>query len=458
MNLYVIKFGGSVLTDYESLMNAAAYIIKKQKENRVIAVPSAFSGITNVHKGIFKNIRDPDYYPIKRAELRYIYSLIFDRFPRPYAEGAMNEIDEHLKALDAYVQSGSEDAIVGSGEQQAGIILRYFVEALEGDVEYINSADAGFLIKENRSIDIERSAIGLRKTIGARDPKKALIIPGYVGRHVDTHVVRTGTRNSTDSFASAVGYSIDADTVTVEIIKDVPAICRVEKRYGNYGTLNALSYDESGEMTWKGSPVVHPEAINIASLKKIPIVVKNLDPDSKGTLISTESQTTKENPVAAIVVVYQPMINVIDSLMTERTGYLHLLTGFETRKGNSIDMVSTGNKSVSYTVSLGDVKSDENIDQLLALHLNELKNYMNSMGFEPSVDGEVVAKISAVGKAMQGTPGILRRIYGTTEAVNVSVRANSQSDEKPLPPTVSFAVDADKADITVKALCEELFK
>ncbi|MCX6819499.1 MAG: hypothetical protein NT129_05900 [Candidatus Aenigmarchaeota archaeon] len=462
MSLYIVKFGGSVLNGSDGFRKAADYIVDKNRSKNgysqmAIAVVSAPFGATNILHDIYENRKDDKARSEKMDELRGIYNRIIWGLPNFLAESAKEKIKERRGFLKEHANAGARDAIIGSGEEDSCILLCYNIEAIGLDAKGVAGSEAGFLINRNGTINMEKSRKGLKAMLRDLGNKKILVVGGYLGRSVDSNDYKTGTRNSTDAFAVAVADAANAKNI--EIIKNVSGVYRVEEQYGNYGLLDKLSYDEAIKMTWRGSPVIHPEAVKIARKKRKPIIIKDMK--STGTTISEESQTTAKRPVAAIVTSDRPMFTIIDSTMDleESTGYLADVALFEAERGHSIGVEACDAGIISYTISIGDVKTKKAPEESIDNNITELREYLKARGREPSqINGDAVGTITVVGDAMKERRGTLEEIFGIVRRSGVSVRSAVQSDEKYMPPSISFAVDSDKLETTVKALCEELFK
>lgn len=462
--LIVPKYGGSVFTDADSYRRVAKYQLSRGR----VAVVSAMSRVTDRLEAIYDN-RDMQAL----AQLKKAYFEIVKSLPSEIREAAVREIEKDMGRegetgnLHVYLDMGAKDAFVGSGEGHSAIFLASHINALGGNAEFLSGTEAGFLLDNHGWVDMDRSREPLR--VAARrimDQLKIAVVGGYFGRHNKTGQWKAGARNINDAFAVAEGDALGADAI--EIVKDVPAIYRVPKKldefvFGDYGSLGKLSYDETRKMSSRGSIVIHPQAIVLAQSKKLPIIVKNME--SEGTVITAESQTTREKPFAAIVPDKAPMITIRDDIMDtpEGRGYWARVAGFEEKHGVDIGVIPSDIGVISYTISLGDKKGPKkDARTVLRQHNEELREYLNSMGYNPKIDGEEVGMITVVGDEMQNRPGTLAyltEILAREEpsGERTSVRAFVQSDEKYARPSMVIVVNLDSFEAAVKVLADELF-
>ncbi len=462
--LIIPKYGGSVFTDEESYRRVARYQLSRGH----IAVVSAMNGVTTELEHIFDQ---KDMQALSKLKNRYF--KIVENLPPRYCEPAMREIEKDMGRegetgnLRIYMDMGAKDAFVGSGEGHSAIFLTSHINALGGNAGFLIGTEAGFLLDDYGWVDMNRSREPLRVAARAiMDQGRIAVVGGYFGRHNKTGQWKAGARNINDAFAVAEGDALGADAI--EIVKDVPAIYRVPKKldefvFGDYGSLEKLSYDETRKMSSRGSIVVHPQAILLAQNRNMPIVIKNME--SEGTVISSESQTSQKKPFAAIVPDKTPMITIRDDIMDtpEGRGYWARVAGFEEKHGIDIGVIPSEIGVISYTISLGDKKGPKkDARTVLGQHNEELREYLNSMGYNPKIDGEEVGMITVVGDEMQNRPGTLAYLTEilAREKPNrerTSVRAFVQSDEKYARPSMVIVVNMNSFESAVKVLADELF-
>lgn len=449
-DLVVIKFGGSVLKDAESFRDAARYTIQRNG----IAVVSAMNGVTNEFMRIYENNNFAllSSYPID------LYRGVIDNLRLELKKCALQEIQRELEPLPDYMRIGATDAFIGSPEGHSATLLKYHIISQGRNAKNFTGPEAGFVLDKFGMVDVEKSVPLLNSSMNQLGRGDIAVVGGFLGITEDGSNKRykLGARNINDAFAATIAHALDSNAV--EIIKDVPGVYRVPPEFGNYGPLERLSYNEARKMSWRGSPVVHSAAIKIAQGKHIPIVVKDMK--SGGTAISTETQTTQENPVAALVAEMTCMVTVRDEIMdtpSDRGLYLTRIHQFGADNGVDIGMIATDFGGVSYTISLGDKKRVANNGSLLKDYIEKLKHQLNLYGYKPTVSGQEVGMVTVVGDLMRYKPGMLSDLAGILGKNKISIRASAQSDEEVAPPSITFVVSDDKLEASVKALAEQLF-
>ncbi len=470
-DLIVAKFGGSVLKDASAFRDAAIYLSGRN----AVAVVSAMQGFTGIFTDAYettnseRSVRRPfsartyaeliETIPPGLKDPVKIYMEVIAALPPGLRQAAAAEMADELGLLANYTEIRARDAFIGSPEGHSAILLKHHIIALGKDAFHLTGPDAGFYLNGHGSVDMEKSRERLEFTIGDKlQSGRKVVVGGYLGLGSDdpTKYVKLGARNINDAFASALADALEA--TTVEIIKDVPGVYRVPPVFGDYGLLDAISYDEARKMSWRGSPVVHPSAVRIAQNKKIPIIIKGME--SEGTRIFTRSYTTPTKPVAALVAEKTWMVSILDDIMDtpEGRGYLAEIYQFEKNYGVDVITDATDFGGISYTIMLGDRKdTKKSAETVFGEHNDKLIEHLRSLGYRSMIDGEEVGIITAVGDEMRNRPGILSRITAIPAARGISIRSAVQSDEKHAPPNITLVVDSDKLETVVKALAESLF-
>ncbi|GEM_PF-1532667 len=445
-DLIVVKHGGSALRNAGSFMESAAY----QARTGAVALVSAAYGATNMLMNIYERTSGATL-----ADLMDFYGEIARELPDELRQDALRELKKDAGRLEALIGAGNKDGFVGAGEGHAAILFKNYLTSQGVVAEYLTGPNAGFLLDEHGIIDTEKSREALRRNVGSIvDAGKVCVVGGYLGMYYRTPVFKAGARNSNDAFAAALADALGARAV--QILKDVPGVCRVPPNFGDYGLLERLSYEEAKHMSLKGSPVVYPGAVKIASERAIPIIVKDMR--SEGTIIGKDSQTTGEHFVAAIVPENIAEITILDEIIgtTEGMDYMRDITAFERSNGAAFTPRSDIGW-VSYNVSLGDKKRGESDKALVRRHKEKLQAYLENKNYRPVVEGEEVGRITVVGDEMRRRRGTFAHIAGILGRNGISIVSAVQGNEDYVLPAITLSVREDALESSVNALADELF-
>ncbi|RLI98172.1 MAG: hypothetical protein DRO99_01400 [Candidatus Aenigmatarchaeota archaeon] len=442
------KFGGSSFPDYMGFMQAAEYLSCQIEEGyRPIAVVSAPKGVSDMLIDAAAGRLGMD--ELKDSLLDKYSGMVRDMFGSGReARNAKLEIEAEMGRLREAIEKEGKDCFLSLGENHSSILLAHAIRALGHGSSHADGYTAGVTVTKRGAVVEDETDRRLRATLDRQLSKQDIIpvIGGYVG-DCDGRYVIMG-RNTTDVTGALISRAAGAEAY--EIIKDVPGVYRVEPEFCETEVIDRLSYDEAGQITWRGAKVVHPHAITVARKAGIPIRVRNMY-DAGFTTIHHDSSTTEEKPVAAISARRFYMINVSDDAMNtpEGRGYLAMMSSV--LSAHDIDILDAAMPANTISVVIPVSEHTRNgIEEELAASLAE-------SGYSPVIEGREVGGISITGEAMKGRPGTLSYLSGILGRECVSVVMGSQSDEAVSSPTINFYVEGGELDRTVKRLCEELF-
>ena len=115
---------------------------------------------------------------------------------------------------------------------------------------------------------------------------------GFQGATEEGEVTTLG-RGGSDTTAVVLGIYLQADYV--DIFTDVNGVFTADPRIvPEAQILQGLTYTEAAEMIQQGAKVIHHKAMNLAREYRIPLRVRSLSDEGKGTLICDISTLTKE--------------------------------------------------------------------------------------------------------------------------------------------------------------------
>lgn len=407
MGVLVAKFGGSILSDPEGFGDAADYVESLlDGAGRVFVAVSAPSGISD-------RLIENDHGSIRNT---YVNRLSL----------AEERTDKWMEELD---KCSNRDEYLSKGESHSGRILKEILEGRGHDVRFMDGFEAGIVAREGGGVHLENSVKSLRKG----EYREINIVGGYVG-HLDGKYKILG-RNTTDLTGAVVACAFDADEY--HLIKDVDGVYRVhpyEKK------AEKLSYEELWKMSYRGAEVTHPEAVGVCKEGSITMKIRGLE--SKGTVISDESGTTSERPIAGIIEHGFEAITVEDPIMVWREKYLSEVVE---QIDECIFDISTDPAEITITL-------DANKDKTLEL-AGKIEDAINErFGSQPDVKRDRFGYVGVVGEGLRDRPGALREITQAIEEEGVSISLVVGSNERISSPNISFYMDPDKTGEVKEAL------
>lgn len=297
MIIKVLKFGGTTLKNIDDIKNIANIICSSSKrDNRIIAVVSAFFGITDKLLKLYKIKKNSKNYQYKLLELKEFHLKIAQQLS--LNKSAMMQINSLLKDLENNLSkkskatnktsNKSQDTILSFGERLSSLIISSYLVTKRKDVTQIFPNK--FIKTDSRfgcaNVDVKKSTKLIHACI-KNTRSKIIICAGFFGSNNIGQITTLG-RNSSDYSASLIASMTDANVL--EIWKDSNGLYTADpKIVKDAKFIKQLTYKEMQELSSCGNKVLHVNAIAPCISKNIPIILKNCcNPSHKGTIISNK--------------------------------------------------------------------------------------------------------------------------------------------------------------------------
>ena len=260
-------------------------------------------------------------------------------------------------------------------------------------------------------------------------PPGISIVTGFLGP-VPGSILSTIGRGYTDLTAALIAVATNASEL--QIWKEVDGIFTADPRKApNAKLLSHISPEETAEITYYGSEVVHPFTMEQVIRASIPIRIKNtFAPSHHGTVIIPQgymtpsesqeiNQTTldiesKKHPTAVTIKEGVIVINVLSNRKSVSHGFFEKIFSTLDAHGIVVDLISTSQVHIS--MALGPTAVGDRLDAAI----RDLKKY-------GSVDViQDMAILSLVGKHMRNMVGIASRMFTTLARHNINLEMISQ--------------------------------
>ena len=441
--MIVMKFGGSSVANAERIRNVAS-IIQAYEKDRPIVVLSAM-GDTTDHL-----LEAADLAVQGQVDIAKVEKLHYDTAKELDLEiPAIAELLEELKTLLTGISMLKEltkrtrDYLVSFGERLSVRMMAAYLQKKGTGAKFYDAWDAGFVSDSNyMSAELlDQVWESIPEKLGDYKEGKNREIPivtGFIAKD-KKGIITTLGRGGSDLSATMIGAALKADEI--QTWKDVDGILTADPRVvKDARPVSEVTYEEAQELAMFGSQVLHPRSMVPCRKSGTRVRVKNsYNIKSPGTLI-VEKHSGPTPPVTAITSVKNvTLIDIQSSRMLGASGFMaHIFNQF-LKWEISVDVVATSEVSVSLTVS-----SKIDLTGVLA-------------------DLERVAEVKAKkGKAIvtiicdaAHSSRILADVFSALAKENINVQMISQGASKV---NISFLVDEDHADDTVKILHQALFK
>ena len=382
MSLIVQKYGGTSVGTTDRILNVAKRILATREQgNKVLAVVSAMSGVTN---------------------------NLIQMAGEVTGEGHPTEREL--------------DVLLATGEQTTIALTAMALNALGVKAVSLTGAQAG----------IETDGVHTKARISNISPEgvhellddgNIVIVAGFQGKTRDGKITTLG-RGGSDLTAIAMAAAIDADLC--QIFTDVDGVYTCDPRVvPEARKLNEISYDELLEMASSGTKVMQSRSVEFAKKFGVPFEVRSSLNNNPGTLVKEETMSM-ESVVIRGVSLEREQAKVTISGVNDLPGTAGKIFGAVAEANLLVDMIvqnvsQTGTTDISFTVHKNDVaKAVEALD----LVLPELGDGVTIK----AKDG--IAKLSVVGIGMRSHSGVAAEMFVTLSKAGVNIEMISTSEIK----------------------------
>jgi aspartate kinase len=330
------------------------------------------------------------------------------------------------------VEPDDLDLLLACGEIISAVVFAGLLRKAGVDAVALTGGEAGIITDEHHQdakileVDPERLERELQR---GRVP----VVAGFQGVSHSGQITTLG-RGGSDTTAAALGAALGA--VEVEIYTDVDGIKTADPRIvPQAATIAHMDYEETFQLAHMGAKVIHPRAVEIARQHQLPLRVLSTFEEGEGTLIAPRRQELdlwqQRSPDRAVVGV------------THLTGICQVrlaLTGTTPRavfrafadKGISVDLINVTETSVSFTIALH--------------HRDTAAEILSELGVDHDIRTGV-AKVSVVGSAIHGLPGVMANIAEALAEAEAPILASSDSHL-----SISCLIPVERSVAAVQAL------
>jgi aspartokinase/homoserine dehydrogenase 1 len=256
-----------------------------------------------------------------------------------------------------------------------------------------------------------------------------LVPPGFTGRLIVTGFVATTVkgsqttlgRNGSDFSGSIFGALLGAEQII--IWTDVDGVLSADPRLvPNAEVIDQLSYNEAMELAYFGAKVIHPQTMEPAVARDIPIYIRNtFAPQKRGTLICANPKSalkvkgiTTIDPVA--------LVNLEGAGMIGVPGTAHRLFGALRDSGISVILISQGSSEHSICFAIPEaqaVRAEEAVRRAFDTELRDGQIQHVEVGLGMCI-------LAVVGDGMAGAHGVAAKVFNSLGDAAISVRAIAQ--------------------------------
>ena len=269
---------------------------------------------------------------------------------------------------------------------------------------------------------------------------KVVVITGFQGVDSKGDIITIG-RGGSDTSAVAMAAALKAQVC--DIYTDVDGVYTADPRIvPEARKLKYISYEEMLEMASLGAQVLHPRAVECASIYGITLHLRSSQNESEGTYIKEASEMEKKEAVRGIAL--DENIAKIGILkVPDRPGIAEQIFGALAEEKINVDMIvqsihSSGTQAdMAFTLDRPELKKALEVAARVA---KELKA-------DSVVSDADVSKVSLVGIGMVSQPGTASKMFEVLAQEKINIQMISTSEIK-----ISCVVKAEQGKKAVQAL------
>ena len=361
MALIVQKYGGSSVGTIDRIRNVARRLIEVKKEgNKIMAVISAMSGVTDKLIGLAHEVMD-------------------------------NPPEREL------------DMLLATGEQQSIALLCMAITDMGYKAMSFTGQQAGVCTYGSHTRGRIRS-IDPKRVVQALDDDYIVVCAGFQGVTVDGTIHTLG-RGGSDLSAIAMAAAVNADLC--QIFTDVDGVYTCDPRVvKDARKISVLSYEEMLEMASSGSKVMQARSVEFAKKFGVVFEVRNSMNNNPGTIVQEETSAMESLAVRGVSI-ERNQARVTVSGITAPVAYTAIILSALSDAEINVDMIVAntahdGQARQSFTMNMSDLGAAQ----------AALKKVLPQLGETARLETEAgLAKLSVVGVGMRSHTGVAATVF-----------------------------------------------
>ncbi len=308
------------------------------------------------------------------------------------------------------------DLLVSCGEIISAVVLASNLRDRGLSVRVLSGGEAGVITDDNFG-DARILEVRPQLLQGLLAEGTIPVVAGFQGRTADGRMTTLG-RGGSDTTAVALGAALNASVV--DIFTDVDGIKTADPRIvPDARTIAELDYEEIFQLANLGARVIHPRAVEIGRQSGVAIRVRSTFSESTGTLIAAGHGTLDpwghrdpDHAVTGITQLHHLMqFNVTPRSSMVKDWAYHLFMSLG-ENGVSVDLINLFPDRVYFCVPPEKTETTKQIVENLGY------------AYEAYDDR---AKVSIVGSAIQGLPGVMGRVMAAMAQSDIEILQSADS-------------------------------
>ena len=400
MALIVQKYGGSSVGTIDRIRNVARRLIEVKKEgNKIMAVISAMSGVTDKLIGLAHEVMD-------------------------------NPPEREL------------DMLLATGEQISVALCAMALEGMGLPCVSLTAWQVG-IQSSNVHGDARIRRIDTERVQSELDQRRIVIVTGFQGTDRNGDVTTLG-RGGSDTSAVALAAAFRADLC--QIYTDVDGIYTTDPRIvPTAHKLPAITYDEMLELASQGAQVLHNRSVELAKKFKVNLEVVSSLERKPGTKVKEAIKVEKTNIAGVAKDTSIARIALVG--LEHNPGVAFQVFDLLSKHNINVDVIlqSIGRdatKDITFTVHKKDLMEVEDI-------LNEHKS---ALKFDHIEADDGIGKVSIVGVGLMSNCGVAAKMFEALYEAGINIQMINTSEIR-----VSVLLAEEDVNRAVKAVHNKFF-
>jgi aspartate kinase len=383
MGLIVQKFGGSSVSDAESIKRVAARIAaSKRSGQQVVVVVSAMGDTTD-------------------------------------------ELIDLANQVSPIPNGRELDMLLTAGERISMALLAMAISNLGLEARSFTGSQAGIITTSThgraRVIDVTPGRIQEALKEGA-----IAIVAGFQGVAQDTKDITTLGRGGSDTTAVALAAALDADVC--EIYTDVDGVFSADPRIvPTARKLKSVTYEEMLELAASGAKVLHLRCVEYARRFNLPIHVRSSFSNLEGTWVVKDQPEggSMEQAIISGIAHDKSEAKITIVGVPDRAGVAARIFQAIADADINIDMIvqnvsaaATGLTDISFTLPRSEG----------ALATSTVQKLQGEIGFQSIQYDDQIGKLSLIGAGMRSHPGVTANFFAAMASAGVNIEMISTSE------------------------------
>jgi aspartate kinase len=265
-------------------------------------------------------------------------------------------------------------------------------------------------------------------------------VAGFQGSDSEGNITTLG-RGGSDTTGVALAAALKPDECHIYTHVDGhyttdPRVVEKAKR------MDKITFEEMLEMASLGSKVLQIRAVEFAGKYKVPLRVLHSSKEGNGTLITTEEDSSVEQPVISGIAFNRDEAKLTIMGVPDIPGVASKILGPIGAANIEVDMIvqnvaADRTTDFTFTVNRGDFVKAEEV----------LKQVAKDLGAREVAGARDITKVSLVGVGMRSHAGVASKMFDVLAQENINIQIISTSEIK-----ISVVIDEKYLELAVRAL------